>query len=124
MKVIKYTDVRSNFKYGDIVYACAYTLSSTKDARALHQKPIRGMFVAGKTKEKNDYALSKGSTGISYFVPFKKNGTDLAWSRAVELSSRCYGTTLQECIEVYNQLILNKINWHMQEIEDLKKEMI
>lgn len=95
-----------------------------KRERLYIKKPIRGIFTVGKTDEKNKIALSRGNTSIGYFVPFKKNSDELAWSKAVQMSSRKYASTYEECVQLYNKLILNKVEWHQQEIEDLKKELI
>ena len=58
-----------------------------------------------------------------YFVPLsaKKQGTDLedlAWSKAVEISSRCYADSEQECIDLYNKLIDEDIAFFNQKIAE------
>lgn len=124
MVVTKYYDVRKVFKVGDVVYACAFEYSHEKESKALHQKPVRGMLAVCKTEEKNRIALEKGDTSIGYFIPFKKNSNELAWSKAVQMSSRKYASTYEECVGLYNQLIRGAIFWHQQEIANLTNELI
>ena len=76
------------------------------------------------TEAKNNEYISKGQTNIRYFVPLKKNGVDLSWSKAVTIYARCYATTQQECIALYNRLIQDSIEWHEQEIKKLEKDLL
>lgn len=124
MTVVNYFDVDKYFKVGDTTYACAYEYTHDKNGKSKHQKPIRGMFTAGDTEAKNNEYIAKGQTSIRYFVPFKKNGVDLAWSKAVSRYSRYYTSTLSECNELYNKLIQENINWHEREIEKLREDLV
>lgn len=38
------------------------------------------------------------------------NGKDLAWSKVVLLRNRMYATTKEECTEMFNEYIQDKIN--------------
>lgn len=124
MTVVNHFDVNKYFNLGDIAYACAYEYTHDKNGKCKYQKPIRGMFTAGDTEAKNNEYISKGQTNIRYFVPFKKNKEDLAWSKAVTIYARCYATTQQECITLYNKLIQANIDWHEHEIEKLRKDLL
>ena len=124
MTVVNYFDVNKYFNLGDIAYACAYEYTHDKNGKSKHQKPVKGMFTAGDTEAKNNEYISKGQTNIRYFVPFKKNGVDLSWSKAVTIYARCYATTQQECIALYNRLIQNSIEWYEQEIKKLEKDLL
>lgn len=126
---IKGRDVRSNFTVGDSVWACAYSFASNKETKTLYQEPIRGEFTAGRNISHNDVVLKRCADmgivpEISYFVPYKKNGTGLAWSKAVETSSRMYATTYDECVELYNDKIEEYIKWCEDQIDELKKMKI
>lgn len=124
MIVENFIAVNKHFKVGDTIYACAYKYTHDKNGKSKHQKPILGMFTVRDTEAKNNEYLSKGDTHIRYFVPFKKNNQELAWSKAVTIQSRHYATTYQECVTLYNKLIQNNITWHEQEIEQLKKDLL
>lgn len=124
MKFESYLNLGGKFKSGDVIYACAYSGTLKNDGRSLFQKPIKGIFTVANTEAKNKLALSKGCTGIRYFVPFKINGVDLSWCRAVRISSRCYATSMEECIELYNSLVNYSISWHEDRIKGIRKDLI
>lgn len=129
MKAMNYTEVKKVFKIESKVWACAYEYTSKKESRLNFQKPILGMIMCDKTeerhKEKKERYIQRGyKPPCDYFVPFKQNGKDLAWSKAVKIWSRCYASTEKECKEIFNSLINKKVAWHLEEIEKLKKELI
>ena len=124
MIITDFKDTINHFKLSDTAYACAYEYTHDKEGKCKHQKPVLGVFTAGNTEEKNAEYIAKGRTDVCYFVPFKKNGIDLAWSKAVTIYSRCYATTQQECIALYNRLIQDSIEWHEQEIKKLEKDLL
>lgn len=102
-----------DLKVGDKVWACAFTLNSTRTGFAYSQKPVFGMIRGQKSKSKND-AISKKEAGMGaqYFVPFKKGSTtDLIWYKAIQIGSRRYAASEEECIELFNQLVEENRNW-------------
>ena len=126
MKYKNYMDVAKNFKAGDTVWACAFNYTHDKEGRSLHQEPVLGKFMLCSTQAKHDDKLKRypDYTYPEYFVPFKKNGVDLAWSKAVHMHSRCYATTEEECVDLYNNLIGNAIDWHRSEIDALERMLL
>ena len=125
---MKYTNntIRQHKKIGDIIWACAYKPNGKKEGKALYQKPVKGQFVMGYTESMHEdnmkrYANSyKGLTDPwTYFVPYKKNG-ELAWSKAVHISSRNYADTYEECVEMYNAKLDTCINWHKEAIAQIE----
>lgn len=128
LSVDNYAELLS--KLGDKpVWASAYTYASTKESRLNYQKPIRGRIMRGETiakhliREKEN--LRANSRYYSdYFVPFKKNSEELAWSKAVHVYTREYSETEEESIKLFNEMIQENIDWHLKEIEKLKKELI
>lgn len=42
----------------------------------------------------------------------------------MSICSRCYAISEKECIELYNELIQNQIDWHNEEIKNLTSYMI
>lgn len=122
--IVTWNDVKDYFKAGDIVYACAYQPTSNKEGKHNYQKPIRGMLVLYSTEAKCREREQKGYTEPRYFVPFKKNGKDLAWSKAVTVYARYFTDDENECREFYNGMISKQIRWHQYEIEKLKEEFV
>lgn len=125
----------SDFKTDDIVYACAYEYASNKDNKINYQKPILGKLTLGNSQKKDEerrtsdityhpFLSSEETKEIpSYFVSFGKNGT-LVWSKAVTVYSRHFSYTEKEAINFFNASIQEKINWHLEEIEKLKENLI
>lgn len=122
--MISYGEVNDNFKLDDEVWACAYKPTTNKEGRSNYSKPIRGRLVAESTKSRDEFRRSRGYTDIMAFVPYKKNGKDLAWSKAVTIYSRYFTYSEKECREFYNDLIKQQILWHEQEIAKLKEELL
>ncbi len=67
-------------------------------------------------KSEQDPNASRGGfyTTPRYFVPFKKTAKscdleDLAWSKAVNIRSRVYADTENECIEAYNECVMKNV---------------
>lgn len=123
MKIKNYTEVSKNFKAGDEIWACAFNYTHDKEGKHLYQEPVFGKLMAGKTEVAHNSRIERfpDSSNVEYFVPFKKNGVDLAWSKAVLMYNRYYATTEEECVELYNSLVKNAIDWHRSEIEALEK---
>lgn len=114
-------------KIGDSVWACAYKPNSSKEGKALHQAPVKGQFVMGDTKARHEKNMERYANSYAkglaepwaYFVPYKKNG-ELAWSKAVMLSSRSYADTYEECVEMYNAKLEACIDWHKESIAEIE----
>lgn len=118
-------DVKEHFKVGDSVYACAYKYNRDKEGRQYFQKPILGKLVLGRSETEEDYYARTGrKTEPNYFVPFKKNGKDLAWSKVVTIYSRYFTDDEEESKEFYNDLIQKQISWHESEIDKLKGDLL
>lgn len=116
----EYYDINKHWKVGDIVWACAFKYAGTKESKHLYQTPIKGMFTHSKCPEDiKDISTTKQYKHIRYFIPFKKNGKDLAYSKAVNYNARCYADYEYECINLYNELIQKNIDWHKSCIKDL-----
>lgn len=119
-----YAEVKEIFNIEDEVWACDFKYAHDKESKHLYQKPVLGKLMAGRTEELHKRCVASGTATVKYFVPFKKNGTELAWSKAVTVYSRKYATSKQECIKMFNELIESDIKWHENEIKALKKELI
>lgn len=122
--VVTWHNVSKYFKIGDIVFACAYKPTSDKESKHNYQKPIIGMLVLDSSLAKCKEREKKGYTEPRYFVPFKKNGKDLAWSKAVTIYARYFTDNEMESKAYYNKLIMEQIQWHQSEIEKLKEEFV
>lgn len=126
MKVIDWKNVNHEFKIGDVVWACAFERTIDANQNSLKQEPILGMFTHDKNlsaEKTNQQSLTQKH--IRYFVPFKKNCKaytleNLAWSKTVTHYSRKYTTTEKECIDLYNSLIDQEIEYHQNIIKEIK----
>lgn len=125
---------RRSLKAGDLVYAYAYRVTSTKENSALKQEPIRGAIANFKTDAPGVFqkdlptVLSQYPVKPRFFVPYRKNvaqgsislnSDDFMWSRAVLIESRHYADTPEKAWEGYLELVHRQI----AEIDDLKKPM-
>lgn len=118
----------SKYNCGDTVWACAFSYSSNKEGKKYYQKPVKGILVDYPYKNDEEYHNLKNKrksyTDYRYFVPFKKNTNKPAWSKCVSIFSRMLADTEKECIKMYNDAVQKAIDWHSQEIENLKKEKV
>lgn len=118
---------RYDIKNGDDMWACAYQVTYNKDGIRYVQKPVKGKLVSSKYQSTYEEDIQKGLTDLKYikfFVPYKKNGIDLAWSKAVGIESRQYATTEEESREIYNEEIESYINMHKRMIEELENDRL
>jgi len=109
---------RKSLKHEDIVWACAYNENNNYDYSHLKQLPIRGMIL---DKYKAEFDKPKYSSWI--FVPLNRND-GLIKSKVVDLYSRHYANTYEECIEVYNGLVQERIDRLNEIIGECEKHKI
>lgn len=125
MKIRNYTYLeRRGLMPGSIVWACNYKVTNSKESMKFIQKPIKGMLTCSNKELIHNELMESKETYSSYFVPFKKDGKNLAWSKAVGVDSRIYATTEEESKELYNEAIQNYIDMWSLKIEELKNELI
>ena len=108
-----YSELRAlnNINPGDVVWAYEFTLTQNKSESYLSSKPTIGRVMCGRSQAQHDSKIQQGKSYLGYFVPFKKGKEELAWSKAVELSSRRYALTEEECITLYNQRVDKAVKW-------------
>lgn len=100
-----------------IIWGCNFEPTSTKESKQYSCTPVKGMLTLhDDLKNEQDPNASRGGfyTTPRYFVPFKKNAKgcdleDLAWSKAVNIRSRVYADTEDECIEAYNECVMKNV---------------
>ena len=85
------------------VWGCAYGTNKDKKSMATSKKPVLG--------------IVKGKGWYCYFYELKKDGT-LKESSRVNLISRYCADTYEESVEIYNELVMNKV----QQLLDLAQE--
>ena len=95
---------------GDKLWACEYGYYYNRTEKALIQPPVYGQIV-------------KGKYNIRSFAILKKDGTPRT-SGLVDARSRHYADTKEECIELYNSLINERIKYLEKQIEELKLDLI
>lgn len=126
---MNYKDVYlQHIKSGTKIYACAYEYNTSKEGRLFYQKPIYGVLSYTNKKELKD-TIDTSNKECRYFIPYKKNAKDLsysnlAFSQAVNTYSRFFFYNEEECIQKYNELIDDHIEWHLKQIEILKENRL
>lgn len=110
-------DIAKDNHLHDIIWACGYSHTSTKDAKHYRCKPVKGMITYqhyNADTEREKCQQYSHTAHPRYFVPFRKNSNeetldDLAWSKAVRIDARVYADTEQESIEQYNAKVVKSI---------------
>lgn len=119
--------VQSAFKHGDEIWAFACETGRNTfyaDTISLNafSKPVRG--VLSSTKYEDDYDSDRvKSRTIGYFIPYKKRGEGLSWSKAVSIDSRQFTETESAAIYYFNAEIDKAIkgcNAMIQQVEERK----
>lgn len=116
-----YNEIK-NIKPGTKLWACAYKFDNNKITMGLISKPVYGMargygWDYEEVTEEESYA--------SFFVPFKRNSEiEFAKSKAVRIDSRMYADTYEECVELFNSLVNEKVEWFLKRAEETKKDLI
>ena len=95
---------RKTLGHESIVWACAYDEDNNYDYSHLKQLPIRGMIL-----DKRQAGMNKPVYSSWVFAPLNKNGEPIK-SRVVDIYSRHYANTYEECVEVYNGLVQARID--------------
>lgn len=129
MKFRSYREARNHYRVGDVVWACAYECAGNKESKRLFQEPVKGQLTASKKESANVAIIASAAQRGAYlepqyFVPYKKNGVDLAWSKAVKFSSRMCADTYDESVELYNDKIQEYIDWFENEVKEMKAQKI
>lgn len=119
-----YTQLKREYKSGDSIWACAYEYNGTKECKLYFQEPVFGMLSNGNNSYWHEESMRKGRATPSYFVPYKKNSTEPAWSKAVSISARIFAKTREECVELFNSIIRDNIRWHEEEIRNLQSALL
>lgn len=95
-----------NIKPETKLWAYTYEFDSNKITMGLISKPVYGM-ARGYGWDYEEIAKKKSYS--SFFVPFKRNSeTKFAKSKAVQINSRIYADTYEECVELFNSLVNEK----------------
>lgn len=116
MKYITYEEIR-NIPVNKEIWACAYDKDNNHDYSYLRQEPVKGMIV---------YNSGENRTGLRSNKIFMKigRGGKLVKSSSISLLSRKYADTYEECVEMYNSLINERIEYLKSVIEESKKDII
>ena len=108
---------QNSLNHEDIVWACAYTEDNNYDYSHLKQLPIQGMVL-----DKYKAGMTKPKYSSWVFAPINKNGEPIK-SKVVDVYSRHYANTYEECVEVYNELVqmrIDRLNKIFKECEEHK----
>ena len=107
MIYIDYKDVKLN----TLVWACAYSTNDTEKSMALKKKPVLGKLMG------TGYGCSTQFYEVNKKGEIKKSGSVYPYSRQ-------YADTAQECIQLYNRLVMNQINFLKNLITDCEGDFI
>lgn len=111
-----------NIKPETKLWACAYKFDNNKITIRLISKPVYGM-ARGYGWDYEE--VTEEELYASFFVPFKRNSeTEFAKSKAVQIDSRMYADTYEECVELFNGLVNEKVEWFLKRAEETKKDLI
>lgn len=122
MKIFKEinTDFQTTFKPNDVVWACGFRETDNKNDILINCPPTKGKLMCAKTEQTHDFIVNNTpNPKITFFVPFKKNKKELAWSKAVSIWSRSFATTEDDCRDLYKSLIDDAITNHQNRISEL-----
>lgn len=92
---------------GKILWACAYVVNNETLHVSRHEKPVKGIL--------KDYRKPS-------FHKFTRNGD--YYSTGVYYSSRQYADTYEECVEIFNELVMNRANKLQMLADACKEELI
>lgn len=115
---MSFTEIdRKTLKHGDIVWACAFDIdvdryNQSSDIKHLYCKPVKGIVV--ENLDAHWYDLK--------FAITSKDGTPRKSGR-VSLNARRFTYTYEDCVELFNSIIEEKIqylNGKISELEEMK----
>lgn len=119
--------VRSAFKHKDEIWAFACQTgrndlyANTVSLNAFSE-PVKGVLSSTRYEDCYDNKTIKSKT-VEYFVPYKKRGEGLAWSKAVSIYSRHFTETEDAAVKYFNAAIDDAIkgcNTIIQQLEARK----
>ncbi len=104
-----------NYEEGEVpvnvpLWGFAYTIKNDTAHHKYFCKPVLG-------------ELRKFSHSHSEFYPYKKNG-EICKSKGVSLNARYYADTYKEAVEMYNELVNNRISRLYESIKEAEKDLI
>lgn len=112
---------------GMAVWASAYRSGDLKSQSRLRQTPVRGLATYLKSGP-CDYEPGKPYPATSfrarYFVPFRKDSDEPAWSRAVRIESRDVAMTGEDAVRAYNARIREEIRAAKDKLARLAADLL
>lgn len=117
MKYIDYYKEIDKIEPNTILWACAYDKDNNCEYSHLNQKPVKGIII----RNEGDNSVKLWAHKV--FMKLGKNGNPVK-SSAVSLSARKYADTYEECVEIYNSLVDDRINHLKELIKDSENDKI
>lgn len=111
-KINRYTWYRdlNKLPFNTPIYGFAYDINDDTEYRNLSCLPILGeLSMAGS---------------IPFFFPYKKGTTERRKSGSIGFRARMYADTYEEAVEMYNELVQQRIDKLKRLIESAEKEKI
>lgn len=88
------------------IWACAYDVDNDTGRSRLKQLPAKGI-------------IQKDGRHETFYL-LKKDGTPRA--NGVNASARCYADTYEECVEIYNDLVNERIKLLQNLLQETKED--
>lgn len=87
------------------IYGLAYDINDDTEHKRLNCLPVLGEIIDVET-----HRFSRGMWGTHVFVPYKKGTTEKRKSGVVSFQARLYADTYEEAVEMYNELVQQRID--------------
>ena len=97
------------------IYGFAYKINDDTEDRRLNRKPVLGVILA-------NLGCQYGRNGI--FYEYKNGSHEIKKSGSVHLNSRWYADTYDEAVEMYNELVQQRIDNLKRMIDSAEKDKI
>ena len=94
------------------LWGFAYTIKNDTMHREYYCKPVLG-----------ELRVHHIYPNCVTFYPYKKNG-EICKSKGVNLNARYYADTYEEAVEMYNELVNNRINRLYEVIKEAEKDLM
>ena len=102
---------------GEPIYGFAYNVNDDTEQRRLSCKPVLGEIVSTEN-------IKCGLWSRYVFVPYKSGTTEKRKSGYVDFDSRMYASTYVEAVEMYNELVQERIDNLYSMINSAKEDII
>lgn len=105
-------------KRNDVVYGCAYDIDNNHEYHRLKCAPVKGIVL-----DPREFGLTRPRYSGLVFCKLNKENEPIK-SSAVLLYARKYSNTYEGCVEIYNNLITERVNYLKEVIVKSMEDII